>query len=109
MFRRLMVVMAVIGICWLAGQARADTVTTTSAVAVNTAPTVTAVVTTPAVVTTTVTTTAPNTSGFVLASPAIGGDICYDFRAKSIGYGPSYVIGTFAKNQMLEIRSQWVI
>ena len=59
--------------------------------------------------------TAPDTgitvpsSGFTMASPAIAGDIVYDLRASALGYGPSYTLGTFGKDQMMSIKGMWVV
>ena len=53
--------------------------------------------------------TARADSGFTLSAPAISGDFCYDIMEGKVGYGPSYCIGTFGLNQMMEIRGQWVI
>lgn len=49
------------------------------------------------------------TSGFTLANPALSGDMVYDLRESSLGYGPSYTIGTFGKDQMFSVKGMWVI
>ena len=48
-------------------------------------------------------------NGFKLASPALSGDMVYDLRASSLGYGPSYTIGNFGPEQMFSVKSMWVI
>ena len=46
---------------------------------------------------------------FNAVGPNVGGDICYDLRESSVGYGPSYTFGSFGKNQMLELKGMWVV
>jgi len=48
-------------------------------------------------------------AGFVVSDPALAGDICYDFRAASFGYGPSYTFGSFGKNQMFLVKGMWAV
>jgi hypothetical protein len=52
---------------------------------------------------------AADTGQFMLSSPAISGDICYDLRDSALGFGPSYTLGTFGKDGLFEIKGQWVI
>jgi len=47
--------------------------------------------------------------GFKLAEPVLTGDICYDLRASSLGFGPSYTLGTFGKDQMFEFKGMWAV
>jgi hypothetical protein len=48
-------------------------------------------------------------SAFKLAAPALSGDMVYDLRVSALGYGPSYTIGNFGKDQMFSIKGMWVI
>jgi len=48
-------------------------------------------------------------SSFIPADPGISGDFCYDLRAHQSGYGPSYTLGTFGPDQVVEIKAAWVI
>jgi len=47
--------------------------------------------------------------GFKLAEPVLTGDICYDLRVNSFGFGPSYTLGTFGKDQMFEFKGMWAV
>jgi hypothetical protein len=47
--------------------------------------------------------------GFKLAQPVLTGDICYDIRAHSLAFGPSYTLGTFGKDQMFEVKGMWAV
>jgi hypothetical protein len=48
-------------------------------------------------------------AGFTSAAPALSGDLVYDLRASSLGYGTSYTIGTFGPDQVFAIKGSYVI